>query len=232
MSVRETIKRYLFFIVGLFMMAVGVSLSTRSNLGTSPISSIPYVLSLGLPMTIGQFTFLMNLFLIAFQIILLRKQYKWIQLLQIVVAILFSYFTDFTMKLFSWINVTSYPSQLGLFVISCLVLALGVSMEVTADVVMMAGEGVVNAISIVTKKDFGKLKVCFDATLVICSCICTFILFHKLNGVREGTIIATLLVGTIVRFINKRLAFMDNVFKGEFRSINTNETVSIVEEAN
>jgi uncharacterized membrane protein YczE/cytidylate kinase len=212
-------------------MAVGVSLSTRSNLGTSPISSIPYVLSLGLPLTIGQFTFIMNLFLIAFQIIILRKQYKLVQLLQIVVAVIFSYFTDFTMRLFSWINVTSYPSQLGLFIISCLVLALGVSMEVTADVVMMAGEGLVNAIAIVTKKDFGKIKVGFDATLVVCSCICSVVLFQKLNGVREGTVIAALLVGTIVRFINKRLAFMDNIFKGEFVATNVSEIANIVEKA-
>jgi len=229
MSIRETIKRYLFFIFGLFLMAVGVALSTRSNLGTSPISAVPYVLSLGLPMTIGQFTFFMNLLFIAFQILLLRKQFKWIQLLQIVVAVIFGFFTDFTMGLFSWINVTSYPAQLGLFVLSCLVLALGVSMEVTADVVLMAGEGVVSAISMVMKKEFGKLKVGFDATLVICSCIFSFILFHKLNGVREGTVLAALLVGTIVRIINKRLSFMDNVFKGELVTAIENEIAENVE---
>ena len=229
MSIRETMKRYLFFIFGLFMMAVGVALSTRSNLGTSPISSVPYVLSLGLPMTIGQFTFFMNILLIAFQILLLRKQFKSVQLLQVVVAILFGYFTDFTMGLFSWINVSNYPAQLGVFVLSCLILALGVSMEVTADVVMMAGEGVVSALSIVTKKDFGKLKVGFDVTLVVCSCIASFILFHKLNGVREGTVLAALLVGTIVRFINKCLSFMDNVFNGELANANESE-VSVVDE--
>ena len=229
MSIRETVKRYLFFVFGLFFMAVGVALSTRSNLGTSPISAVPDVLSLGLPMTIGQFTFFMNLLFIAFQILLLRKQFKWIQLLQIVVAVIFGFFTDFTMGLFSWINVTSYPAQLGLFVLSCLVLALGVSMEVTADVVLMAGEGVVSAISMVMKKEFGKLKVGFDATLVICSCIFSFILFHKLNGVREGTVLAALLVGTIVRFINKRLSFMDNVFKGELVTAIENEIAENVE---
>ena len=109
MSIREIVKRYLFFILGLFIMAVGVVLSTRSNLGTSPISCVPYVLSLGFSMTIGQFTFLMNLLFIIFQILLLRKQFKFIQLLQVVVAFLFAYFTDFTMGLLSWISVTSYP---------------------------------------------------------------------------------------------------------------------------
>lgn len=223
MSIYETIKRYLIFILGLFLMAIGVSLSTRSNLGTSPISCVPYVLSLGLPMTIGQFTFIMNIALIIFQICLLRKQYKWIQLLQVVVAIIFAYFTDFTMGLFSWINVTTYPAQLGLFVLSCLVLALGVSFEVTANVVMMAGEGMVSAISIVTKKEFGKIKVAFDVTLVICGFLLSLILFHRLNGIREGTIIAALLVGTVVRFINKHLSFMDAFIKGNDKTITVNE---------
>ena len=223
MSVTETVKRYLFCILGLFLMAVGVSLSTRSNLGTSPISCVPYVLSLGLSMTIGQFTFVMNLVFIAFQIILLRKQYNWIQLLQIPVAILFGYFTDYTMELFSWINVTSYPAQIGLFVLSCLILALGVSMEVTANVVMMAGEGVVSAIATVSKKEFGKLKVAFDFTLVISGCIFSFIIFQRLNGLREGTVLAALLVGTIVRFISKQLVFMESVFKGEPIIVNISE---------
>lgn len=166
-------------------------------------------------MTIGQFTFLMNLLFIIFQILLLRKKFKVIQLLQVVVAFIFAYFTDFTMELFSWINVTSYPAQVGLFVLSCLILALGVSIEVTADVVMMAGEGVVSAISKVTKKEFGKLKVAFDVTLVVCGFLFSFILFHRLNGIREGTVLAALLVGTLVRLMNKSLSFMDVVFIGE-----------------
>ncbi|MBW9153054.1 cytidylate kinase family protein [Clostridium estertheticum] len=230
MSIREIVKRYLFFVLGLFMMAVGVVLSTRSNLGTSPISCVPYVLSLGLPMTIGQFTFLMNLLFIIFQILLLRKQFKPIQLLQVVVAFLFAYFTDFTMGLLSWISVTSYPAQIGLFILSCLILALGVSMEVTADVVMMAGEGVVSAISIVTKKEFGKLKVAFDVTLVICGFLFSFILFHRLNGIREGTVLAALLVGTLVRLINKHLSFMDTVFKGKAITVNTSQVLTTAQE--
>ncbi|MGK0468585.1 DUF6198 family protein [Clostridium sp.] len=229
MSIREVVKRYLFFVLGLFLMAVGVALSTRSNLGTSPISSVPYVLSLGLSMTIGQFTFLMNLLFIIFQILLLRKKFKSIQLLQVVIAFIFAYFTDFTMGLFSWINVTNYPAQVGLFVLSCLILALGVSMEVTADVVMMAGEGVVSAISKVTKKEFGKLKVAFDVTRVICGLIFSFILFHRLNGIREGTVLASLLVGTLVRLINKRLSFMDAVFKGKSTTLNTSEALTVAQ---
>nr|WP_281418724.1 cytidylate kinase family protein [Clostridium frigoris] len=139
---------------------------------------------------------------------------------------LFAYFTDFTMGLLSWISVTSYPAQIGLFVLSCLILALGVSMEVTADVVMMAGEGVVSAISIVTKKEFGKLKVAFDVTLVICGFVFSFILFHRLNGIREGTVLAALLVGTLVRLINKRLSFMDAVFKDKSVTVNTSQGLS------
>ena len=85
-------------------------------------------------------------------------------------------------------------------------------MEVTANVVLMAGEGVVSAISIVTKKEFGKLKVAFDVTLVICGCLFSFILFHKLNGIREGTILAALLVGTIVRFDKQAFVFYGQLY--------------------
>ena len=52
----ETLKRYLIFLVGLFVNSLGVSLITKVNLGTSPISSIPYVLSLNFPFTLGNFT--------------------------------------------------------------------------------------------------------------------------------------------------------------------------------
>jgi uncharacterized membrane protein YczE len=70
------LKRYLLFLVGLFVNALGVSLVTKANLGTSPISSIPYVLSLNFPFTLGNFTIFFSIFLIVLQILILRKNFK------------------------------------------------------------------------------------------------------------------------------------------------------------
>ena len=96
----ETLKRYLIFLVGLFVNSLGVSLITKANLGTSPISSIPYVLSLNFPFTLGNFTIFFSIFLIVLQLIILRKNFKLEHILQIPVSIIFGYFIDLTMILF------------------------------------------------------------------------------------------------------------------------------------
>ena len=102
------LKRYLSFLVGLFVNALGVSLITKASLGTSPISSIPYVLSLNFPLTLGNFTILFSLLLIVLQLIILRKDFKPEHILQIPVSIAFGYFIDLTMYLFFWVNPQNY----------------------------------------------------------------------------------------------------------------------------
>ena len=70
------LKRYIIFLIGLFINSLGVSLITKANLGTSPISSIPYVLSLNFPLTLGNFTIIFSLLLIFLQLLILRKNFK------------------------------------------------------------------------------------------------------------------------------------------------------------
>ena len=60
----EKLKRYIIFFIGLYINSLGVALITKASLGTSPISSIPYVLSLNFPFTLGNFTIFFSLFLI------------------------------------------------------------------------------------------------------------------------------------------------------------------------
>lgn len=82
-TVAEYIKRCIFLIVGLCIMAVGVVLSIKAALGTSPISSIPCVLNLITGLTVGTTTIIVNTLIVLLQIVLLRKRFKLIQLLQI-----------------------------------------------------------------------------------------------------------------------------------------------------
>lgn len=211
MSKTETIKRYAFFIVGLFVNSLGVAFITKANLGTSPISSIPYVLSLGFPFTIGQFTMVFSLLLILIQILLLRKDYPLIQLLQIPVSILFGYFIDFSMDvILASMDPQKYLIKLISLLIGCLILGFGVYMEVAADVLMLPGEGVTRAIHIRTGKPFGNLKVCVDVTMCVCALVVSLILFHRVNGVREGTIIAACLVGFFARIFGKLMKPIDS----------------------
>ena len=220
----EKLKRYLIFLVGLFVNSLGVSLITKANLGTSPISSIPYVLSLNFPFTLGNFTIFFSIFLIALQLIILRKNFKLEHILQIPVSIIFGYFIDLTMILFSWVNPEAYIMKIVYLLIGCLILGVGVYMEVLADVVMLPGESFVRAIVLTWKTNFGTTKICFDVSMSVIAAVLSFIFAGSLAGVREGTVIAALLVGFIARLIGKKLAFLkDMIFPESVSAENENE---------
>mgnify|MGYP000301334254 FL=1 len=201
----EKLKRYLIFLVGLFVNSLGVSLITKANLGTSPISSIPYVLSLNFPFTLGNFTIFFSILLIILQLIILRKNFKLEHILQIPVSIIFGYFIDLTMILFSWVNPEVYIMKIVYLLIGCMILGAGVYMEVLADVVMLPGESFVRAIVLTWKTNFGTTKICFDVSMAVIAAVLSFVFAGRLDGVREGTVIAALLVGFIARLIGKNL---------------------------
>ena len=220
----EKLKRYLIFLVGLFVNSLGVSLITKANLGTSPISSIPYVLSLNFPFTLGNFTIFFSIFLIVLQLIILRKNFKLEHILQIPVSIIFGYFIDLTMILFSWVNPEAYIMKIVYLLIGCLILGVGVYMEVLADVVMLPGESFVRAIVLTWKTNFGTTKICFDVSMSVIAAVLSFIFAGSLAGVREGTVIAALLVGFIARLIGKKLVFLkDMIFPESVSAENENE---------
>ena len=220
----ETLKRYLIFLVGLFVNSLGVSLITKANLGTSPISSIPYILSLNFPFTLGNFTIFFSIFLIVLQLIILRKNFKLEHILQIPVSIIFGYFIDLTMILFSWVNPEAYIMKIVYLLIGCLILGVGVYMEVLADVVMLPGESFVRAIVLTWKTNFGTTKICFDVSMSVIAAVLSFVFAGRLAGVREGTVIAALLVGFIARLIGKKLVFLkDMIFPESVSAENENE---------
>lgn len=220
----EKLKRYLIFLVGLFVNSLGVSLITKANLGTSPISSIPYVLSLNFPFTLGNFTIFFSIFLIVLQLIILRKNFNLEHILQIPVSIIFGYFIDLTMILFFWVNPEAYIMKIVYLLIGCLILGVGVYMEVLADVVMLPGESFVRAIVLTWKTNFGTTKICFDVSMSVIAAVLSFVFAGKLAGVREGTVIAALLVGFIARLIAKKLAFLkDMIFPESVSAENENE---------
>lgn len=216
------LKRYVIFLIGLFVNSLGVSLITKASLGTSPISSIPYVLSLSFPFTLGNFTIFFSIFLILLQLLILRKNFKLEHVLQIPVSIVFGYFIDLTMLMFFWVNPQTYIMKIVYLLIGCLILGFGVYMEVLADVVMLPGESFVRAIVLTWKTNFGTTKICFDVSMAVIAAILSFVFKGKLNGVREGTIIAALLVGFIARVLGKKLAFVKPIlFPEEFAGEST-----------
>ena len=202
------LKRYIIFLVGLFINAFGVSLITKANLGTSPISSIPYVLSLKFPLTLGNFTIIFSILLILLQVLILRKNFKPENILQIPVSIAFGYFIDLTMSMLFWLKPEMYALKLSALLVGCIVLGFGVYLEVLADVVMLPGESFVRAVVQTLKTNFGTTKIVFDSSMTVIAGVLSFVFFGELNGVREGTIIAALLVGYIAKLFGKHLEFI------------------------
>ena len=190
-------------ILGLFIMALGVSLSVKADLGVTPISCVPYIYSLVVPFSLGELTIFMNAIFILLQIAILRRKYRYIQLVQLIAVILLGYFIDFTLYLISGINPTTYLEQLLTMLISCAFIALGVFLFVKANITYIPGDGLLVVISQTFKKDFGTVKTCFDCSMVTLGIVSSFLFLHKLVGVREGTILAALIVGLLIQLYGK-----------------------------
>lgn len=205
MSKAELIRRYAFFIVGLFVNSLGIALITKGDLGTSPISSIPYTLSIGFTPSLGMFTLYFSLLLIVLQLAILRRKFPKEFWLQIPVSLGFSWFIDLSMALLGFLHPESYPAKAVFLLLGCLVLGFGVFMEMAANVVMLPGECTVKAISTTWNTDFGKTKVAVDVTMAATAALLGLILYHALTGVREGTFVSALLVGAIARTFNKQI---------------------------
>ena len=207
MSKNEIAKHYILFTVSLFFAAMGVAFTKRAELGVSPISSVVNVMSIRFTfLTLGTWLIIWNCVLIVGQIILLRRKFDLIQLMQIPLSLVFGWFTDFGMWVVSFIPVNSYIMQLFMVLIGIAILGFGISLSVIANVIMNSGEAFVKAIADITGKNFGNIKIAFDVTCVIVSVILSLLFFDlQIIGTREGTIISALLTGVFVKLFVKLL---------------------------
>ncbi len=207
MSKIEIAKRYILFIISLFFSALGVAFTKCAELGVSPISSVANVLSFKFSfLTLGTWLIIWNCCLIVGQIILLRKKFQMIQLLQVPLSFLFGWFTDFGMWIVSHIPASSYPARFAMMLIGIVILAFGISLAVIANVVMNSGEAFVKAIADTFNKNFGNVKIFFDVTCVVLAVILSLIFFNfKIVGTREGTVVSALLTGVVVKFFTGKL---------------------------
>lgn len=203
---KYTFRRYLLFVASLFINAFGIAFITKALLGTSPITSVTYVLSLFTPFTMGIWTILLNLLFVVLEPFLMtRKDLREdlrMYLLQIPISFCFGLFIDFSMFMLSWLEPSAYVMQVTVLLIGCIILALGIALEVKANAAMMAGEYFVKTITRRFHGEFGYIKLGFDITLLTIACILSLVFLSDIQGVREGTVVSALLVGPIVHFVS------------------------------
>lgn len=207
MNKTELAKRYILFIISLFFAALGVAFTKHGELGVSPISSVANILSYRFSaLSMGTWLIIWNCVLIVGQIVILRRKFQLIQLLQVPLSFLFGWFTDFGMWMVSFLPADAYPVRLAMVVVGIVILGFGISLSVIANVIMNAGEAFVKAVSDQIRKEFGTVKIAFDILCVSLSLILSLLFFDfTIVGTREGTILSAFLTGVVVKFFSRRL---------------------------
>lgn len=217
MRMKDVCKRYLVFIIGLYFLAAGIVLIIRSALGTTPISSVNYVLSLNSPLSLGTCTFLINMVLILGQFWLIRKNRTRQDIIEILLQLPFSFifsaFIDFNMTITNNLHPESYGMSIALLLTGCMVQSIGVVLELKPKVAMMSAEAFVKYASRRYNKEFGKFKVYFDVTLVTFAVLLSLLLSQCIEGVREGSLIAACITGYIVSFLNQKIMTRKTLYK-------------------
>lgn len=188
-------NRIAIYICGIFLLALGGVLAIKSNLGASPVSSLPLSISKVTSISLGRAAAILFIIYVGIQILILRRDFKIVQLLQIM---------NFFNAIIN-INVDSFYIRIVICILSFFITAFGVTFTITANIVPVAPDGLAQVISKKAKIEFGKAKIYFDCVVVALSVGILLINNKGLDGLGIGTVLSALLVGRIVAYINKNL---------------------------
>lgn len=192
------------YFIGLFVMTIGIAVSVKSNLGVSPVSSLPYTITCVWGMEMGRATIVFHIGLVIIQLLILRRNFKPVNLLQVLVGIVFGKFTTFCNFLMTFLpDVDNIPIRIVMSLVSAAFVAGGIFLYLPANLIPLAGEGAIQAVADVTKIEFPKVKVAFDVSMVTISVITCVLMIHSLGSVGVGTIISAFLVGIILGQMNR-----------------------------
>lgn len=197
---KETLKRYSLFLLSVWVIGLGISMITQSNLGTTAITSLPYVFSMLFPWSFGTFTMLANILWVLLQIIILRKNFETKQYLQFFVGPLLGISIDINGLILQSFQTSPYLARLIFVFIGCVILAFGIFLQLASRTIYNPTEGIVNALATTLNKPFGNIKMTFDISLIVASVILSWIVLGNIAGIREGTLLSALLIGPFTNF--------------------------------
>lgn len=189
------------YTAGLMLLAFGVAFSVNSNLGVSPVNSLPYVISQITGRDMGSCVVTVFTCYLVIQMLLLRGRFRWINLTQLVFSTVFGYFVDLAKWVVGDFTLPAYPGQLAMLGISILLVAAGVCLYMDADLVNMPMEGMTHAVNetLLSKLPFHEVKVIMDCLAVGIAVALSLACLGRLDGIREGTIFCALLVGKLMK---------------------------------
>lgn len=214
MNMKVLIKKAAIYVLGLLFLAFGVAFSVNSNLGVSPVNSLPYVVSKIIGINMGNCVILIFSFYIFLQFLLLRKNFQWIQLTQLIFSTIFGYFVNFAKWVMGTATLPTYVGQLIMLVISIVLVAIGVCLYMDVELVNMPMEGLTAAIreTFFPKKQFPEVKVMIDCLVVGIGILLCLVCLGELDGIREGTVLCALFVGKLMKPLQKVIKPMVHKF--------------------
>ncbi|MEN1761440.1 YczE/YyaS/YitT family protein [Anoxynatronum sibiricum] len=197
------VRRISIYVLGMFLLALGVSFSIKSSLGVSPMNSLPYVISRIINVDMGIITTLIFSSYVVIQILLLRRNFRLKNLFQVLVASMFGTFVSFTNRLLVFPAPESYLVQLALLGVSLILIGLGILFYLVGDLVPQPPEGLVMTIATKINRPFSSVKVIFDCVIVSAALMLSFLSGNGMMGVREGTLIAALGIGRVIGLFSR-----------------------------
>lgn len=193
-------------------MAFGIALAVNSNLGVSPVSSLPYVVSQIVKMSLGTCTILVYILYILLQMVISRKSQP--VLLQLVFSTIFGWFVDAAKFILGDFCLPTYFGQLAMLAASIVLIGFSLVLYIDVQLSPMPAEGLVGCLSEKTGRPFSQMKTLVDCGSVLIGAVLSLLFLGKLTGIREGTILTALLVGktmgTLRKFVGpwvRRIAF-------------------------
>ena len=193
------------YCLGLWVLAFGITLSVNSNLGISPVSSLPYALSQILGISLGTCSTIVYTFYILAQMGLSRK-FQPIFLLQLVFSTIFGYFVDAAKWIVGDFILPTYFGQLTMLAVSIFLIGLSLVLYIDVKLTPMPAEGLIACIADMVRKPFPRIKTLFDCTSVLVAAVLCLVFLGKVTSIREGTVLTALLAGKLMGWLRRYLS--------------------------
>ena len=191
-------KRLINYLIGLNVLVLGITLNTRSLLGVSAFTTLPYALKEMTPISFGVANIILYMVLVVAQLLIERKMK-----LDILLEVPFSFIMGYILDLYQ-IVIPASPESLGLRIVILLAgnvcTAFGVYTMVQSHLVLAPVDGVIFSISNHYNKAYSLCKNCFDITMIILTIILCLVTRSPIYGIGVGTIFSALCVGRIIKW--------------------------------
>ncbi len=196
-----TTPRIACFVLGLLIAAFGICFIVKGQLGISPVTSLPYFLSLVFSLSFGTFVALQQTVLFLLQILILRKRFQMTAFWQLPTAYVFGLMCDFWMIVFHDLAFESYPARMASLLFGIFVLCIGLCCQFASNVMVTAPEGFLAVMALTFKKKFSQVKVINDVLFCLTTITLSLLCMVDVDVIREGTLISALCVGRGVFYL-------------------------------